>query len=81
MITSLTRIWDWVDKREIDKHVISAAILYGTINVLAWAMHYAATNTDKAGSDVALVIAAVTAPYMALQAAAIRFYFDARTPT
>lgn len=70
-----TQAWDWVDRRQIDAYVVSIAILYGTVKVTEWAMNYAAAH---AGEQVALTIAAVTAPYMALQAAALKFYFDAR---
>ena len=69
--------WDWIDKRDIDKHVVSLIILIGTAKLTAWAMHYA-TYADRPGIEVAAIIGAVTAPYMALQAAAIAFYFKAR---
>lgn len=75
----LTRWWDWIDERDIDKHALSLGIFYGTIKVTHWAMEYASAFTLKSGIEVAAVIAAVTAPYMALQAAAISFYFKART--
>ena len=74
----ITRWWDWIDSRDIDKHVISVAILWGTVKVTEWAMRYASLETDKSGVEVAAVIAAVCAPYCALQAAAISFYFKAR---
>ena len=70
---SLTRIWDWVDRRQVDKHLVSISVLYGTVRVTEWAMLFASAHPDGA-----LVIAAVTAPYMALQAAVIKFYFDSR---
>lgn len=75
----LGAIWDWVDKRDIDKHAVSVAILFGTYHVVNWAMTYANTNAARPGIEVAAIIAAVGAPYMALQAAAISFYFKART--
>ena len=75
----VTRAWDWIDERDIDKHFVSLAILYGTVRIKEWAMGYASADTDKSGLEVAAVIAAVSAPYMALQAAAIAFYFKART--
>lgn len=69
--------WDWIDKRDIDKHAVSLAILYGTIVVTRWAMTYA-EHGDRPGLEVAAIIGAVVAPYMALQAAAIAWYFKAR---
>lgn len=73
-----SQAWDWIDKRQIDKHAVSLAILYGTIRVTAWAMDFAVTHGEKSGVEAAAIIAAVSAPYMALQAAAIGFYFRAR---
>ncbi len=70
--------WDWIDKRQIDKHAVSLAILYGTVKITGWAMEYAATHGEKSGIEAAAIIAAVSAPYMAMQAAAIAFYFKAR---
>jgi hypothetical protein len=72
----LGQVWDFVDARDIDKHVVSLAVFYGTVKITNWAMAYASTYAGS--SDVALTIAAVMAPYMALQAAAIHFYFQAR---
>ena len=74
------QFWDFVDKRDIDKHIMSWAVLYGTVIVTRWGMNYAEAHADKAGLEVAAVMAAIMAPYMALQAAAIGFYFRARTP-
>lgn len=74
----LTRAWDWIDRRQIDAHAISVIILYGTIKITAWAMHYA-NNADRPGLEVAAIIAAVMTPWSALQAAAIKFVFETRT--
>ena len=70
--------WDFIDKRQIDKHIVSVAILYGTILVMQWAMGFTAENDHgiMSGIEMAAVIAAVTAPYMALQAVALKWYFD-----
>lgn len=74
------KIWDWIDRRDIDKHLVSIAILYGTSRQVEWAMAFAAAS-PRPGLEVAAIIAAVTAPYAALQAAAIAFYFNARPKT
>lgn len=73
-----SQAWDWIDRRAIDKHVVSVAIMYGTVRVTAWAMDFAETHGEKSGIEAAAIIAAVSAPYMALQAAAISSYFKAR---
>jgi len=74
----LSEMWDWIDARDIDKHTVSVAIMLGTYKLTNWAMDYAALHPEKPGLELAAVIAAVTGPYMALQAAAIAFYFNAR---
>lgn len=71
------QFWDFVDKRDIDKMLVSVVVLTGTVYVTHWAMRFA-EHGDRPGLEVAAIIAAVSAPYMALQAAAISFYFRAR---
>jgi hypothetical protein len=41
-------------------------------------MRFAEANSSKSGTEIAAIIAAVTAPYLAVQAAAIKFYFESR---
>jgi hypothetical protein len=78
----LTRLWDWIDQREIDKHLVSVMVLYGTMIVTQWAMGFAEAQSGmgRSGVEIAAIIAAVLGPYSILQAAAIKFYFDNRTP-
>lgn len=75
---SAERFWDFIDKRQIAQHLVSLAILWGTVRVLEWAMAFANTSTLP-GVERGAVIASVLAPYSALQAAAISFFFKART--
>lgn len=69
--------FDWVDERDVDKHAVSVIILSGTIQLTLWAEHFA-ENGNRPGLEVAAIIAAVFAPYMVLQTAAINWYFKAR---
>jgi hypothetical protein len=90
-----SQLWDWVDKRDIDKHAVSLAIFFGTFKVTAWAMGFAEIaagveptmtvrpDMGESGAvatpfEAAAIIAAVLAPYMALQAAAVKYYFETR---
>ena len=73
----LTSGWDWIDKRQIDTHILSLCILYGTVKLVEWSVIFAATSA-RPGMEVAAIIAAVTTPYAALQGAAIKFHFEAR---
>jgi hypothetical protein len=78
----LTRLWDFIDAREIDKHVVSVSVMYGTLLVTQWAMGFAEAQSalGRSGVEIAATIAAVLGPYSLLQAAAIKFYFDNRNP-
>lgn len=72
------RFWDFIDERDIDKMAVSIVILLGTWDITRWAMDFA-LNGDRPGLEVAAIIGAVAGPYAALQAAAIKWYFDARS--
>lgn len=71
----LTRIWDWIDKRDIDKHVSSWVIIYGTLRITEWCFQYA---RDFPNMETAAIIAAITVPWSALQMASLKWYFDSR---
>ena len=73
-----SQTWDWIDKRQLFERFVALCILYGTIEIVGWAMTYAEMHTEKSGIEAAAIIASVSAPYMALQAAAIAFMFRAR---
>jgi len=66
--------FDWIDERDVDKHAVSLAILAGTIQLTLWAEHFAETG-NRPGLEVAAILAAVFAPYMLLQGAALNWYF------
>lgn len=79
MFNAAQAFWDWIDSRQIDVHIVSAFILWGTYRLTTWAVAFSEAHAGKlAGADVALIIAAVVAPYAAVQAAAIGFVFSAR---
>ena len=71
----VTKFWDWIDDRNIDQHAVSLFVLYGTWVVTRWAMAFASEHPGMSGIEMAAVIGAVVAPYMALQAAVIKWYF------
>ena len=75
------QFWDFVDRRQIDAYAISVAILYGTVIITEWAMGFVDSHPEIDGLKAAAVIAAVMAPWSALQAAAVKFLFDARSTT
>lgn len=69
--------WNFIDRRQIDAYAVSVIILYGTVDVMRWAMHFAEAG-NRPGLEVAAIVGAITGPYSLLQAAAIKFLFEAR---
>lgn len=69
----------WADARSFVS--VRSFVLYVTVwmtwQAFAWAAVFA-TTTDKAGSDVALIIAAVTAPISVLQGFVFKVYAESR---
>ena len=70
--------WEFIDRRQIDAYAVSVAIMYGTVVITSWAMGFVDAHPEVDGFKSAAVIAAIMGPWSALQAAAIRFLFDAR---
>ena len=70
----MDQLFNFINKHELDKHVVSSLVLLGTAKVTQWAMLFANAHPDQY-----LAIAAVTGPFAALQAASIKYYFGART--
>lgn len=72
-----SEMWEFIDNRQIDAHIVAAVIIFATLDITAWAMRYAET-ADRPGLEVAAVIGAVMVPWGGLQAAVIKWYFEAR---
>lgn len=72
-----SQFWDFIDRRQIDAHVVNAITMYGTVDIFIWAKHFA-EHGDRPGLEVAAIIGAVAAPWSLLQSAMIKFIFDAR---
>lgn len=77
-ITWLGRLWDFIDKRDIDKHTVSVFVMILSWKLTAWAMVFADGNPNKSGIEIAATIAAVLTPWSAVQTAALSFYFKSR---
>jgi hypothetical protein len=88
-----SEFWDFIDRRDIDKHTTSLAILLamfeGTLRLTKWGTALvdqwmtAATNGHPVpGTEVAMVVGAVLAPWSLLVSvvvtAVVGFYFKAR---
>lgn len=67
----LTAFWDWVDNRNIVHRLILFLTVGLTAKASLWGADYAWHST-RTGADVAMIVAAVTAPITAL----MKFVFD-----
>jgi hypothetical protein len=89
----LSEFWDFVDRRDIDKHVTAQVILWafllGTYQMTRWGFEFAndwleASKSGQAisGTEVAAVLAAIGGPWSLLVGAAlsivVKFYFKLR---
>ena len=77
-LQALEDFWNWIDKRDIDKMIVSIFIMSGTYKLTEWAINFAMTSL-RPGVEVAMIVGAVTAPYIALQTVSVKWYFDARS--
>lgn len=77
LVTAASRVWDFIDKREIDKHATAWAVFGVTIKLLLWTVHFASTS-PRAGAEIAEIVAAIWAPWNLVQAAVVAWYFNAR---
>ena len=73
-----SQLFDWIDKRQIDAWAVLTFSLAMTWIVLDWAMDFADNHADKEGLQIAAILGAVIAPWVTMQGALIKFYFDAR---
>lgn len=73
----IDRFWSWVDNRSIVRRIVLFAMLWMTWSAFTWAAMFAATS-DKSGTDVAAIIAAVTAPISLLQGYVFQVYAKGR---
>lgn len=73
------QFWDFIDQRDIDKHLIAWATFYITYFLLNWVLNFVWVYPDKPGLEVAAIVAAVLMPWTPVQGAVIKWYFAART--
>lgn len=80
MMRAVGQFLDFLDRRAVFRRVAFVVVLMGTWRVTDWALGFADRwlLSPKAGIDSGAVIAAVTAPFAALQAAVLKWYSEAR---
>ena len=74
---ALATIFDFIDERHIVRRLAFLAVLWMTLESFWWAMEFVST-TAKAGAEVGLMVAAVTAPIALLQKSVIELYNESR---
>ena len=72
-------VWDWIDKRDIDKHVASWAVFYATWHIVTEIIKYIQANPAKSGVEIGAIVAALMVPWSSLQGFALKWYFEARS--
>lgn len=75
----LADFWNFIDKRQIDMHVVCTVFLVGVIRITEWGMAFAHEHPQMSGTEMGIVIAAVLGPYMAVLAPVIKWYFNRGT--
>ena len=82
MIANITNFFKWIEQRLDEGGWVRRAYLVLATGmswkVILWAMAYAELNSDKSGSDVALVIGAVSAIVATVQTFAFKAYLESR---
>lgn len=72
--------WDWIDNRGVVRRLTLFTTLGLTIHAYWWAIHLA-NNSDKSGTELGLIIAAVTLPISYLQKSVFDSYLASRSKT
>ena len=74
-----SQLWDFIDERDIDKHLMAWATFYVTYFLLNWVLNFVWVYPDKPGLEVAAIVGSVLLPWTPVQGAVIRWYFESRT--
>lgn len=78
LVLRMTQLWDFIDKRQIDVHVMSWSVFGLGVYVVFWTMEYAWAHPEKPGLELAAICAAILAPVTPMVAKVIDWYFRAR---
>ena len=77
-----SQFFDFIDKRQIDAWCVLIFSLWMTYLVMDWATDFAnnfsSLHPDADVLKIAAVIGAIVGPWVTMQAALMKFYFDAR---
>lgn len=74
----LSEFWDFVDKRQIDVHLMSWAVFALAGYTVYWSMEFVWTHPEKPGLEVGAIVAAINLPITPVLAKVVDWYFKAR---
>lgn len=74
-----SQLWDFVDQRDIDKHLMAWATFAMTVYIMQWTLTFVWLYPDRPGLEMAATITAILLPWTPVQAAVVKWYFDSRT--
>lgn len=74
-----SQLWDFVDNRNIDKHIVAFLVVIQTYRITGWAFEFARQVESQPGLEIAAIITAILAPWTALVLAVAKWYFERLT--
>ena len=77
ILSSFVQLYDALDDRDWDKHLIAVLTMCVSYKVLMWSIGFAGSS-PRPGIDIAAILGAINAPLMAVQAAVLKFYIESR---
>lgn len=72
------QFWDFIDKRDVDKHVVTWWSFYVTGYLIDWSLEFVFKHPDKPGLEVAAIVTAIMLPWTPVQGAIVKWYFESR---
>lgn len=78
----ITRLWDWVDARQVVRRIIVLGTWIITIHLIVTLVQWAIDPLNtRPGSDIAMILGAAMTPITILQGFVTQFYFNTRGAT
>jgi hypothetical protein len=70
--------WEFIDKRQIDVHLMAWSAFSMTGYVVYWSMEFVWAHPDKPGLEVGAIVGALMLPITPVMAKIVDLYFKAR---
>jgi len=66
---------DWIEDRNMDKHLAAIAIFCVSVRITEWAIGFATEHWAKSGLETAAIIGSLTGPWSVDQTYALKYWF------